>query len=192
MTSVTGGRQLHCLPSGPQGAFRLSHSIPFRQAACTQPLLQQRRCLEGHGKRQVRNAANPFDLAWGTSLNVDAQSLAANLFASSIFPYAAFLYFLTKSKKTPGKALFGFYFLLVFVFATIPAGIYAKVKYGTILANVDWLHGSAESFLTLTNLFIVFGVREGIRDAERAKLAEQAAAQGMPVPAEETQKAQKP
>ena len=53
------------------------------------------------------------------------QSLAANLFASSIFPYAAFLYFLTKSKKTPGKALFGFYFLLVsFVFATIPAGIY--------------------------------------------------------------------
>lgn len=30
----------------------------------------------------------------------------------------------------------------------------AKVHYGTILANVDWLHGSAESFLTLTNLFI--------------------------------------
>ena len=112
------------------------------------------------------------------------QSLAANLFASSIFPYAAFLYYLTKSKKTPGKALFGFYFLLVFVFATIPAGIYgespahpcflqictpcrpmirlltllvfaaAKLKYGTILANVDWLHGSAESFLTITNLFI--------------------------------------
>ncbi len=52
------------------------------------------------------------------------QNIAANLFASSIIPYAAFLYFLTKSKKTPGKALFGFYFLLVFVFATIPAGIY--------------------------------------------------------------------
>ena len=30
----------------------------------------------------------------------------------------------------------------------------AKLKYGTILANVDWLHGSAESFLTITNLFI--------------------------------------
>ena len=52
------------------------------------------------------------------------QNVAAQLFASSIIPYAAFLYFLTKSKKTPGKALFGFYFLLVFVFATIPAGIY--------------------------------------------------------------------
>jgi hypothetical protein len=54
------------------------------------------------------------------------QSVAANLFASSIFPYAAFLYYLTRSKKTPGLALFGFYFLLVFVFATIPAGIYGE------------------------------------------------------------------
>ncbi len=52
--------------------------------------------------------------------------MAAQLFASSIFPYAAFLYFLTKSKKTPRLALFGFYFLLVFVFATIPAGIYGE------------------------------------------------------------------
>lgn len=30
----------------------------------------------------------------------------------------------------------------------------AKLHYNSILANVDWLHGSAESFLTLTNLFI--------------------------------------
>lgn len=30
----------------------------------------------------------------------------------------------------------------------------AKVKYGTILANVDYLHGSAESLLTITNLLI--------------------------------------
>ncbi|CAL5229007.1 g12249 [Coccomyxa viridis] len=135
--------------------------------------------------------ANPFDLAWGTSVNIDAQNIAANLFASSIIPYAAFLYFLTKSKKSPGKALFGFYFLLVFVFATIPAGIYAKLKYGTILANVDWLHGSAESFLTITNLFIVFGVREGIRDAEREKLAGDAAAQGAPVEVPDVEKVQK-
>lgn len=26
--------------------------------------------------------------------------------------------------------------------------------YGKSLANVDWLHGSAESLLTITNLFI--------------------------------------
>ena len=69
------------------------------------------------------------------------QSLAANLFASSIFPYAAFLYFLTKSKKTPGKALFGFYFLLVFVFATIPAGIYGVSLPHTLLQGANAIAG---------------------------------------------------
>ena len=44
-------------------------------------------------------------------------------FGTSIVPYSVFLYFLTKSKQAPGLLLFGFYFLLVFVFATIPAGI---------------------------------------------------------------------
>ena len=47
-----------------------------------------------------------------------------------------------------------FYFLLVFVFGTIPAGLYAKQHYNSILANVDYLHGSAESLLTITNLLI--------------------------------------
>lgn len=30
----------------------------------------------------------------------------------------------------------------------------AKTHYGTSLANVDWLHGSAEALLTVTNLLI--------------------------------------
>lgn len=54
------------------------------------------------------------------------ETLPQNLFAFSIFPYAGFLYHLTKSKKAPPLTLFGFYFLLVFVFGTIPAGIYGK------------------------------------------------------------------
>jgi len=113
------------------------------------------------------------------------QELATNIFSTSIIPYSAFLYYLTKSKKAPPLALFGFYFLLVFVFATIPAGIIGKPAqnssifpvhcracsdlpaanvgcvmsaalkvYHKSLANVDWLHGSAESMLTVTNLFI--------------------------------------
>jgi hypothetical protein len=41
----------------------------------------------------------------------------------------------------------------------------AKVHYGTSLSNVDWLHGGAESLLTLTNLFIVIGLRKAIREA---------------------------
>jgi len=54
------------------------------------------------------------------------------LFAFSIIPYAGFLYHLTRSKKAPPLTLFGFYFLLVFVFATIPAGIYGKACFNLV------------------------------------------------------------
>ena len=84
------------------------------------------------------------------------------LFALSLFPYLGFLWFLTRSGKTPRLALIGFYVLLVFVAVTIPAGIYAKIYYGKALANVDWLHGSAESLLTLSNILVVLGFRQAI------------------------------
>ena len=71
---------------------------------------------------------------------------------------------MTRSNQTPRLALIGFYMLLVFVAVTIPAGIYAKVAYGKELANVDWLHGSAESFLTLSNILVVLGFRQAIDD----------------------------
>ncbi len=89
------------------------------------------------------------------------------LFALSLFPYLGFLWFLTRSGKTPRLALIGFYFLLVFVAVTIPAGIYAKVHYGESLANVDWLHGSAESFLTLSNILVVLGFRQAILEHQK-------------------------
>jgi heme A synthase len=92
------------------------------------------------------------------------------LFALSLFPYLGFLWFITRSKQTPRLALIGFYMLLVFVAVTIPAGIYAKVAYGKELANVDWLHGGAESFLTLSNILVVLGFRQAIAD-HRATLA---------------------
>ncbi|KAL0920861.1 hypothetical protein M5K25_007876 [Dendrobium thyrsiflorum] len=100
---------------------------------------------------------------------VDSQSIASQLFAISLFPYLGFLYYITRSKTAPKLTLFGFYFLLAFVGATIPAGIYAKLKYGTSLANVDWLHGGAESLLTLTNLFIVLGLRGALRKINYSK-----------------------
>ncbi|MEM1369957.1 MAG: DUF3593 domain-containing protein [Cyanobacteria bacterium P01_H01_bin.15] len=85
-----------------------------------------------------------------------------NLFAISLFPYLGFLYFLTRSGKTPRLALGGFYFLLVFVAITIPAELYAQSHYGEMLANVDWLHGGAEVFLTLANILVVLGFRQAI------------------------------
>lgn len=84
------------------------------------------------------------------------------LFAVSLFPYLGFLWFLTRSGKAPRLALIGFYMTLVFVAVTIPAGLYAEKAYGKTLANVDWLHGGAESFLTLANILLVLGFREAI------------------------------
>lgn len=104
------------------------------------------------------------------SPNIDSQSIATQLFAASLFPYLGFLYYITKSRTAPKLTLFGFYFLLAFVGATVPAGIYAKIHYGTSLSNVDWLHGSAESLLTLTNLFIVLGLRKKLREEETSKI----------------------
>jgi Protein of unknown function (DUF3593) len=85
-----------------------------------------------------------------------------SLFGLSLFPYLGFLWFLKQSGQTPKIVLRGFYLLLVFVFVTIPAGIYAKVAYGQELANVDWLHGSAESFLTLSNVVVVWGLSQAM------------------------------
>ncbi|NEP53893.1 MAG: DUF3593 domain-containing protein [Moorea sp. SIO3C2] len=84
------------------------------------------------------------------------------LFAISLFPYLGFLWFITRSGQTPRLALIGFYVLLVFVFVTIPAGIYSEVAYQEALADVDWLHGSAEFFLTLSNTLVVLGFRQAI------------------------------
>jgi len=85
------------------------------------------------------------------------------LFALSLFPYLGFLWFISRSKLMPRLALYGFYGTLVFVGVTIPAGIYAKVHYGQALANVDWLHGGAEVFLTLSNILIVLGFWKAIK-----------------------------
>ncbi len=86
------------------------------------------------------------------------------LFALSLFPYLGFLWFVTRSGQMPRLALYGFYGTLLFVAVTIPAGIYAQVHYGESLANVDWLHGGAEAFLSLSNILIVLGFRQAIQE----------------------------
>jgi hypothetical protein len=91
------------------------------------------------------------------------------LFAVSLFPYLGFLWFLTRSRQTPRLALIGFYMTLVFVAVTIPAGIYAKVALGESLANVDWLHGGAEFFLTLSNILVALGFRQAIVEKRQAQ-----------------------
>ncbi|XP_062146138.1 uncharacterized protein LOC133854112 isoform X2 [Alnus glutinosa] len=143
-------------------------SSPFFQNTLRNPCREsreskcyrERRLVKRRGGIVVCWALFPVD-PWAPS--IDSQSIASQLFAFSLFPYLGFLYFITKSKSAPKLTLFGFYFLLAFVGAT------TKVHYGTSLSNVDWLHGGAESLLTLTNLFIVMGLREALKRARNAK-----------------------
>lgn len=79
------------------------------------------------------------------------------LFALSLFPYLAFLHWARRSRRFPPLALFGFALTLVFVAITIVAALVAQFRYGEVLANVDGLHGGAESFLTLSNLLVLLG-----------------------------------
>lgn len=90
------------------------------------------------------------------------------LFIVSLFPYLGFLWFITRSQQMPRLGLIGFYMTLVFVGVTIPAGIYAKVVYHEALANVDWLHGGAEVFLTLANILVVLGFRQSVMELKRS------------------------
>ena len=89
-----------------------------------------------------------------------ADNAAGPLFAGSLVPSLIFLYFVCQDVNGLDRAAkAGFVSLLAFVTATVVASIVAKTQYGTTLANVDWLHASAESLLTFTNIADVVGLK---------------------------------
>jgi len=97
-----------------------------------------------------------------------AKAIAGPFFSTSLFPYLAFLYFLNvKNNDCPKGVTIGFATCLLFVFLSIVAGIEAKILYGVSLADSDWLHGSAESLLTVTNLVTVIAFRQSINAKEK-------------------------
>uniref|UniRef100_A0A7S1VXE7 Uncharacterized protein n=1 Tax=Grammatophora oceanica TaxID=210454 RepID=A0A7S1VXE7_9STRA len=65
---------------------------------------------------------------------------------------------------------YGFQFVLMFVFFTIPSGIISKSTYGVSLANCDWLHGGAELLLTVANVLLVLGFQEASTTTEKPNL----------------------
>lgn len=84
------------------------------------------------------------------------QNLAGTFFQASLLPYLLFLYFLSfRANRINNIGNFGFQYILLFVFSTIPSGIISRATYGTSLANVDWLHGGAELLLTVANVLLV-------------------------------------
>jgi hypothetical protein len=95
--------------------------------------------------------------ASGTALRFIPPGIETQLFQVGLAPYLAYLWFLRDARATPRASNFGARFLLLFVAATIPAGIVAKTRYGDILANVDALHGSSESLLTVSNALFAYG-----------------------------------
>ena len=79
------------------------------------------------------------------------------LFTVSIIPYAIFLFYLYKIKSINKIVKVGFSLTVLFVFITIIVSIYALNHYEKTLVEVDFLHGSAEFFLTLSDFVILMG-----------------------------------
>jgi len=79
------------------------------------------------------------------------------LFAVSIIPYTIFLFYLYKIKSVNIFVKTGFSLTVLFVFITILVSIFTLNYYDETLVEVDFLHGFAESFLTLSDLVILFG-----------------------------------
>ena len=79
------------------------------------------------------------------------------LFAASIIPYAIFLFYLYKINSVNKLVKIGFSLTILFVFITILVSIFTLNYYNKTLVEVDFLHGLAESFLTLSDFVILLG-----------------------------------
>jgi hypothetical protein len=107
---------------------------------------------------------------WINLTPAEAETLDGLFFGLSLFPYLAFLFLsmsletinVPRNNSTKGVTL-GFATCLLLLFLTIPAAIVAQVRYGISLADSDWLHGSAESMSTVTNLGTAVAFRRALR-----------------------------
>ena len=79
------------------------------------------------------------------------------LFSASIVPYLIFLFYLYKIKSVNILVKTGFSLTVFFVLITIVLSIFSLTYYNKTLVEVDFLHGSAEFFLTLSDFVILFG-----------------------------------
>ena len=79
------------------------------------------------------------------------------LFAASIIPYGIFLFYLYKIKSLNKLVKTGYSLTVLFVFITIVISIYTLNSYDKTIVEVDFLHGLAESFLTLSDFVILLG-----------------------------------
>ena len=88
------------------------------------------------------------------------------LFAASIIPYSIFLFYLFKIKSVNKLVKTGFSLTVFFVFITIVMSIFALNYYDKSLVEIDYLHGSAEFFLTLSDFIILMGFIKMLNNIE--------------------------
>ena len=91
------------------------------------------------------------------SLDSIARIDPSPFFILSLIPYLVFLRYAGKTKSIPKISFIGFKLTLLFVFMTIVFAIIAQIYFGDELTNVDVLHGLAESFLTISDAFVLYG-----------------------------------
>ena len=91
------------------------------------------------------------------SLESMAQIDPSPFFILSLIPYLVFLHYAGKTKLIPKISFIGFKLTLLFVFMTIIFAIISLIFFNDELTNVDILHGLAESFLTISDAFVVYG-----------------------------------
>ena len=88
------------------------------------------------------------------------------LFAASIIPYTIFLFFLYKINSVNKLVKTGFSLTVLFVFITILVSIFTLNYFDKTLVEVDFLHGFAESFLTISDFVILFGFMKMLNSLE--------------------------
>ncbi len=88
------------------------------------------------------------------------------LFAVSIIPYSIFLYYLYKIKKINNIIKIGFSLTVLFVLITIVMSIFSEAYFNRTLVEVDILHGSAEFFLTFSDIVILLGFIKMLNNLE--------------------------
>ena len=88
------------------------------------------------------------------------------LFAISIIPYSIFLFYLYKIKTINKVVKIGFSLTVLFVLITILISIFSLVYFDKSLVEVDFLHGSAELFLTLSDFIILIGFTKLLNELE--------------------------
>ncbi|CAL6304982.1 unnamed protein product [Bathycoccus prasinos] len=89
-----------------------------------------------------------------------AIAIASPLFALSVVPYLLFLKNLWRAETATSEQRYAFATLLVFVLISIPAEVYTKERYDTVLSNIDSLHFLIQSAISLTNLRILLAFRD--------------------------------